>query len=74
MNDDLVSEAEDAVAALAEQRTYCKARDIANQLDRDYSSKQLPHIMAALRDRGILEKWNSGTTGATWRITVTNGS
>jgi predicted transcriptional regulator len=74
MNDELVAAAEDVVADLAERRSYCKSRDIARQLDRDYAPQQMSHVMASLRDRGVVEKWNSGTTGATWLITETNGS
>ena len=74
MNDALVSEAEDVVADLAEQRSYCKARDIEPRLNCDYAPQQMAHVMTALRDRGIIEKWNEGTSGATWRITVTNES
>jgi len=73
MTDDLVSAAEDVVVEMADQRTYCRARDIRQRLD-DCSQAELPHVISALRDRGLIEKWNTGTTGATWLITETNGS
>ena len=73
MNEQLVSAAEDVVADLGERKRYCKARDIVRQLDRDYAPQQMSHVMKELRDRGHIEKWNSGTTGATWLI-KTNGS
>lgn len=47
---------------------YVCAKDIATELDAN--SKRIGNALGFLADEGLVEQWSSGTTGATWEITI----
>lgn len=47
---------------------FVKAKDIARELDAN--SHRIGNALGFLADEGIVQQWSSGSTGATWEITI----
>jgi len=47
---------------------YVCAKDIAREMDAN--SHRVGNALGMLADEGLVEMWSSGTTGATWELTI----
>lgn len=47
---------------------YVSAKDIASEMDAN--SHRVGNALGFLADEGLVEMWSSGTTGATWELTI----
>lgn len=47
---------------------YVKAKDVARDLG--CSAKRVGVNFVPLREEGVVEQWATGSTGATWEITI----